>query len=62
MDQQFIAAGKVVPDGANGKSGFVGHLPQGGTLKAIRGNDPEDGFDYFLAPGFGINNLGHKSF
>ena len=62
MDQQFVAAGKVVADRAHGKPGFVGHFPQGGPFQAIRGDDPEDGFDYFLAPGFGINNLGHKSF
>ena len=59
MAEQFFAAGKVVPDGAHGEAGFVCHLPQRRTLEAVDGDDPEDRFNDFCAPGFGINNFRH---
>ena len=57
--QKLVAAGEVVADGPDGQPGFVCHFPQGRPFQAVNGNDPQDGFDNFLAPGFGINNFGH---
>ncbi|GGJ09372.1 hypothetical protein GCM10010052_03600 [Paenarthrobacter histidinolovorans] len=61
-DQEFVTAGKIVTNRAHGQSGFVRHLPEGCPFQAITGNDPEYCLDYFLAPGFGINNFGHQLF
>lgn len=59
-DQKFITAGEVVPNRANRQPCFVGYFPEGCPFQAVAGNDPEDGLDNFMAPGFGINNFGHQ--
>lgn len=59
MAEQFFAAGKVVPDGAHGQACFIGHLAQRSPLQPVHCDDPEDRFNDFRAPGFGINNFGH---
>lgn len=57
--QEVVAAGKVVPDRAHSQTGLIRYFPEGRPFQAIAGNDPENGLDNFLAPGFGINNFGH---
>ena len=51
-----------MPDGTHGQPGLVSHLPQGRPFQPVHGDDPEDRFNNFLAPGFGINNFGHPYF
>lgn len=59
-NQKFITAGEVVPHRANSQPRLVSYFPQGCPFQAVAGNDPEDGLDNFMAPGFGINNFGHQ--
>lgn len=59
MDQKLVAAGKVMPHGADGESGLVGDLAQGSPLQTVDDDDPEDSFHDILAPDFGIDNFRH---
>ena len=57
--EQFLAPGEVVPDGTDSQPGLIGHFPQRGPLQPVTCDDPENGFDHVLAPGFGIYDFGH---
>ena len=60
--EKLVAAGKIVPHGAYGQSGFISYFTKGCPLQTVACDDPEDSLDNFLAPGFGINNFGHQYF
>lgn len=57
--EQFLAPGKVVPDGANRQAGLVCNLTQRRTFEPVYGNDPENSVNNVRTPGFGINNFRH---
>ena len=62
MRQEFFAAGEVVADRPDRQVRFGCDFAQRRPFQTVRSNDPEDGFNYFLAPDCGVDEFWHLSF
>jgi len=59
MQQEFLAAGEVVPHRPDRELRLVGDFAERCPFKSVRCDDPEDRFDHFLAPQCGVDKFGH---
>src|SRR3954452_12637354 len=50
-EQEGVFIREVVVNGAVGDAGFLGNLPDGGAVKALRGKDLGGGVENLLPPG-----------